>query len=58
MPEDDWDARLFVERLRGGAFNGRILETLGALSSDQLHEVDDVLDEGGDVVPENLKRSG
>ena len=38
-------------------FNGRILETLGALSSDQLNEVDDVLDEGGGIVPEDLKRS-
>ena len=58
MPGDDWDARLFVERLQGGAFDGRILETLGALSSDQLNEVDDVLDEGGGIVPEDLKRSG
>ena len=55
MPGDDWDARLFVERLQGGAFNGRILQTLGALSSDQLNEVDD---EGGGIVPEDLKRSG
>jgi hypothetical protein len=61
MPEDDWDARLFVERMRSGAFDGRITKTLDALRPDQLHEVNKVLAEDGDIganVPGDPKWKG
>jgi hypothetical protein len=58
MPADDWDATLFVERLKDGAFDGHVSETLGSLSTDQIDEVNKALAEDGWIVPEDLKRSG
>jgi hypothetical protein len=45
MHTDGWDARLFEERLRSGAFDGHILATIAALSPSQLQEMDSILDQ-------------
>lgn len=47
MAVDDWDARLFVERLLAGAFDGCITQTLAALSASQLNEVHEILAASG-----------
>lgn len=60
MSGEDWDARLFIERLRAGAYDGRIVETFGSLSVDQLHEVNELLagDSMGGIMQDDTERLG
>jgi hypothetical protein len=46
MPDQEWDVQDFFQRFRDGEFDGRLTETLGSLSQEQLTEVERFMIEG------------
>ena len=62
MSDQEWDVQEFVERFRNGEFDGRLAETLGSLSPEQIEDLEHALliqgESRNEIGPEDLKRIG